>query len=147
MTVSASADLDPSSKFFSTGEVDKIVYVPTSAVAKTTQSVGQVSTVVDAGATVDLGFILEDLANRGVKRLMVEGGGTMHTQFLSADLADEIHLVIAPFFVGDGSAPRFVGDAAFPQGPAHRMNLAEVKQIGDVVLLRYLPRSTSHVEA
>ncbi|MFI6681743.1 dihydrofolate reductase family protein [Kribbella sp. NPDC050470] len=71
----------------------------------------------------------------------------MHTQFLSANLADEIHLVIAPFFVGDSSAPRFVGDAAFPQSPSHRMNLAEVKQIGDVVLLRYLPRSTSDVQA
>ncbi|MEV0287216.1 dihydrofolate reductase family protein [Kribbella sp. NPDC050820] len=147
VTISASGDLDPSSKFFSTGDVEKVVYVPTSAVDKTTESVGQVSTVVDAGATVELGFILDDLANRGIKRLMVEGGGNMHTQFLSADLADEIHLVIAPFFVGDSNAPRFVGDAAFPQSPSHRMNLAEVKQIGDVVLLRYLPRSTSDVQA
>jgi 5-amino-6-(5-phosphoribosylamino)uracil reductase len=46
--------------------------------------------------------------------------------------------VIAPFFVGDPAAPRFPGDGAFPYHPGNRMELAEVRQIGDVVLLRYL---------
>jgi 5-amino-6-(5-phosphoribosylamino)uracil reductase len=144
VTISASGNLDPSAKFFSTGDVDKLVYVPTSAIAKTTEAVGQVSTVVDAGRAVDVGFVLDDLASRGVKRLMVEGGGTIHTQFLSADLADEIQLVVAPFFVGDSTSPRFVRDATFPQNPANRMNLAEVQPIGDVVLLRYLPGKADH---
>ncbi|MGZ0146826.1 RibD family protein [Kribbella sp. WER1] len=140
----SSGGLDPSSKFFSTGEVDKVVYVPTSAVEPATAAVGAVSQVVDAGPTVDLGFVLSDLAQRGVSRLMVEGGGTMHTQFLAAGLADEIHLVIAPFFVGDSNAPRFVGDAQFPQSPSNRMALTEVRQIGDVVLLRYLPKDPTN---
>ncbi|WP_026412882.1 dihydrofolate reductase family protein [Actinomadura oligospora] len=39
---------------------------------------------------------------------MVEGGGTVHTRFLTAGLADELHLVGAPFFVGSPYAPRFV---------------------------------------
>ena len=42
-----------------------------------------------------------------------------------------------PFFVGDARAPRFVYDGSFPWGPHHRAKLAEVRQIGDVVLLRY----------
>ena len=54
---------------------------------------------------------------RGVDRLMVEGGGTVHTQFLTADLADELHLVVAPFFVGDSRARRFVSDGRFPWNP------------------------------
>lgn len=140
VTISASGNLDPSSRFFSTGEIDKVVYVPTSVAERTTAAVGAVSNVVDAGPAVDLGLVLSDLAQRGVRRLMVEGGGTMHTQFLSADLADEIHLVVAPFFIGDSTAPRFVRDGQFPQNPSSRMTLAEVKQIGDVVLLRYLPK-------
>ncbi|WP_433006023.1 RibD family protein [Kribbella sp. CA-294648] len=139
VTISASGNLDPSASFFCTGNVEKIVYVPSSAAAMATQSLGEVATVVGSGTTVDLAFVLEDLGKRGIARLMVEGGGTMHTQFLSAGLADEVHLVVAPFFIGDSTAPRFVGDAKFPQNSANRMNLAEVKQIGDVVLLRYLP--------
>ena len=58
--------------------------------------------------------VSEDLHARGVRRLMVEGGGEVHTQFLTAGLADELQLVVAPLFVGDPSATRFVGDGRFP---------------------------------
>ena len=79
----------------------------------------------------------EDLYARGVRRLMVEGGGTVHTQFLTADLADELHLVVAPFFVGDPRGRRFVGDGRFPWNPDRRADLVDVRRLGDVVLLRY----------
>ena len=69
----------------------------------------------------------EDLYSRGVRRLMVEGGGTVHTQFLTNDLADELHLVVAPFFVGDSRARRFVDDGRFPWNPQHRAELVEVR--------------------
>ena len=86
---------------------------------------------------MDLRRMLADLHDRGVRRLMVEGGGKVHTQFLTADLADELHLVVAPFFVGDSRARRFVEDGAFPWNAERRAHLAETRQIGDVVLLRY----------
>ena len=98
---------------------------------------GSVATVVDGGQPVEMCRVSEDLYARGVQRLMVEGGGTVHTQFLTADLADELHLVVAPFFVGDSRARRFVSDGRFPWNPHRRATLAEVRQIGDVVLLRY----------
>jgi 5-amino-6-(5-phosphoribosylamino)uracil reductase len=47
-------------------------------------------------------------------------------------------LVVAPFFVGEEQAPRFVGPGRFPRDAAHRMRLAEARPIGDLVLLRYL---------
>ena len=50
---------------------------------------------------------------------------------------DELQLVVAPFFVGDSRAPRFVSDGVFPWNPGRRATLAGVRQIGDVVLLRY----------
>lgn len=71
---------------------------------------------------------------------MVEGGSTIHTQFLTAGLADEIQLAIAPFFVGDEAAPRFVQPGVFPGDAAHRMTLADARPIGDVALLRLLPQ-------
>ena len=81
--------------------------------------------------------VLDDLARRGVRRLMVEGGGTLLTQFLAADLVDELQLVIAPFFVGEARAPRVVGPAAFPWTAGRRAELAATRQVGDVVLLHY----------
>lgn len=82
--------------------------------------------------------VLGDLVARGVRRLLVEGGGTVQAQFLVAGFVDELHLVVAPFFVGDPAAPRFAGPGSYPHGPRRRMRLAEVRPIGDVVLLRYL---------
>ena len=98
---------------------------------------GPVATIVDGGRRVRMRRLSEDLADRGVERLMVEGGGVVHTQFLADDLVDELQLVVAPFFVGDSSAPRFVSDGRFPWNAGRRATLAEVRQIGDVVLLRY----------
>ncbi|MGA8461016.1 MAG: dihydrofolate reductase family protein, partial [Streptosporangiaceae bacterium] len=87
--------------------------------------------------------VLADLAARGVRRLMVEGGGGVLAQFLAEGLADELDLVVAPLFVGDPAAPRIAG---LPAGnPRHRMHLAEVRLIGDVVLMRYLPGPVSDV--
>jgi 5-amino-6-(5-phosphoribosylamino)uracil reductase len=96
------------------------------------------TSVIDAGDPLELVTVLTDLTVRGIRRLMVEGGQNIHTQFLAGGLADELQLVIAPFLVGDPDAPRFVSAAAFPWDSGHRMTLAESRQIGDVVLLRYL---------
>jgi 5-amino-6-(5-phosphoribosylamino)uracil reductase len=137
VTVTRRAQLDPCADFFSTGDSDKLVYCASGTLERARQRLGQVATVVDGGQPVDLHHVTEDLYARGVGRLMVEGGGTMHTQFLTADLADELHLVVAPFFVGDSRARRFVSDGRFPWNSDRRATLAEVRQIGDVVLLRY----------
>lgn len=137
VTITGHGDLDPAAKFFTAGDTGKIVYAASPGLDKARDRVGGVASVVDAGRPVDLHRVLEDLHARGIGRLMVEGGATMHTQFLAAGLADELHLVIAPFFVGDAGATRFVHDGRFPWNSGHRARLAAVAQIEDVVLLRY----------
>ncbi|SBW21707.1 bifunctional deaminase-reductase domain-containing protein [Candidatus Protofrankia californiensis] len=138
VTLTGRGGLDPTASFFTAGQVEKIVYTASPAADKIRERLAGVASVVDAGDPPDLNVVLADLVSRGVRRLMVEGGGMIHTQFLAAGLADEIHLVIAPFFIGDPAAPRFVGNGTFPYHAGHRMELAEVRRIGDVVLLRYL---------
>jgi 5-amino-6-(5-phosphoribosylamino)uracil reductase len=137
VTLTRSGDLDPEAAFFRTGETQKLVYCPGPVAARVRARLGAVATVIGADCEVDMRLVCEDLSARGVTRLMVEGGGTLHTQFLTADLADELQLVVAPFFVGDSRACRFVGDGRFPWTAERRAPLAEVRQIGDVVLLRY----------
>jgi len=137
VTLTEKGDLDAGAAFFQTGDVEKLVYCASSAVGEARHRLGGHATVVDGGQPVDLRRMAEDLYARGVCRLMVEGGGTVHTQFLTECLVDELQLVVAPFFVGDSRAPRFVGDGAFPWNPDRRATLAEVRQVGDVALLRY----------
>ena len=61
---------------------EKLVYCPSPRVADAQARLGPVATVVDGGQPVKMRRISEDLGDRGVDRLMVEGGGTVHTQFL-----------------------------------------------------------------
>jgi len=131
----AGGPLSPSLRFFE-GSGERLVYCPSPAVEPLRRRLGAIATVADAGEPLDLDGVLHDLAARGVRRLMVEGGTTIHTQFLAAGLADELQLAVAPFLVGAGA--RFLGDAAFPHDARHRMTLAEARPVGDMVLLRYL---------
>jgi 5-amino-6-(5-phosphoribosylamino)uracil reductase len=137
VTVTRRADLDPGAAFFTAGEAEKLVYCASASIGRARRRFGELATVVDGGRRVDVCWLSEDLHRRGVRRLMVEGGASVHTQFLTADLVDELQLVVAPFFVGNPRASRFVGKGRFPFHPGRRATLAEVRPIGDVVLLRY----------
>ena len=137
VTVTASGVLSPCADFFTAGPVKKLVYAESPVVDELRDRFDGCATIVDAGLKPSMDRVCADLSQRGVRRLMVEGGGTILTQFLTADLADELQLVVAPFFVGDSRAPRFVADGRFPWHAGRRATLAEVRQLGDVVLLRY----------
>ncbi|HET7683711.1 MAG TPA: dihydrofolate reductase family protein [Marmoricola sp.] len=137
VTVTRCGRLDPDSAFFTAGDAPKLVYCTSESAPVVRNRLHGLATVVDAGEPVRMGRLSEDLHERGVRRLMVEGGGTLHTQFLTDGLADELQLVVAPFFVGDHRASRFVGDGRFPWHCTQRARLVEVRRIGDVALLRY----------
>jgi len=137
VTVTERLDLDPRADFFTMGDIEKLVYCTSPRVVDARSRSRTVATVIDRGQQVDMRSLSEDLGARGVQRLMVEGGGKVHTQFLTDNLVDELQLVAAPFFVGDSRATRFVSDGHFPWNPGRRATLAEVRQIGDVVQLRY----------
>lgn len=128
--------LDPGFKFFSTG-TERIVYCPRQGYGEISRNLGGVATVVGVADTTSFAPILDDLWQRGIKRVMVEGGTTIHTQFLSQDLADELHLAIAPFFLGRDDAPKFVSNAIYPQSKERRMVLTEVRQLGDIAFACY----------
>jgi len=151
VTVSAGGTLDPGLKFWHHGG-KKIVYTTDTGAPRLGEQLDGLADVVPLGGSaplggslgpggwVDLGALLDDLGRRGVRRLMVEGGSSVHTAFLCAGLVDEIHLAIAPIVVGAAAAPRFLNPASYPWPPTRRMRLVETRALGDTVLLRYAPK-------
>ncbi|MDQ1531610.1 MAG: hypothetical protein QOE37_1715 [Microbacteriaceae bacterium] len=137
VTVTRTGALDPRSRFFTAGDSDRLVYCSSSAVAEARRRFGAAATVADAGARPSMDRIVSDLACRGVTRLLVEGGGDVLTQFLTGGLADELHLAVAPLFVGDHRGARFVKDGRFPWTTGQRAELIDTRAVGDVALLRY----------
>ena len=76
---------------------------------------------------------LESLAAEGVQSLLLEGGPTLATAFLEADLVDKLLIFVAPTISGTGA--RLLGDLAEPRGLLHLSSRA----IGaDVLLEAYL---------
>ncbi|QIJ66606.1 dihydrofolate reductase family protein [Streptomyces sp. JB150] len=137
VTVSATGDLDPGARFWHTGG-EKVVYTtPEGAGRLRASGIADTAAVVPLAGAWDWRTVLEHLHDlRGVRRLMVEGGGTVHTQLLRQGLADELQLALAPLFVGDPDAPRLFGPGPYQAG---RLRLVETRPVGDVVLMRYQP--------
>ena len=138
VTVTATGDLDPAAQFFS-GPGTPLVYAASAAVPVAERNLGGAAVVIDAGAEPSLTAILTDLhSERMVATLLAEPGAVMARDLLAGNLADELRLAIAPFFVGDKTAPRFAIPAHYPQNPDAPMTLEDVRRLGDLVILRYL---------
>ncbi|MDQ1563848.1 MAG: hypothetical protein QOI14_799, partial [Actinomycetota bacterium] len=92
VTVTASGELNPNAAFFTVGDTSKLVYCPASEAARIRRRVGHTAIVIGLGKDLTMTDLVADLADRGIRQLMVEGGGTVHTQFLASNLVDELHL-------------------------------------------------------
>lgn len=98
--------------------------------------------VVEVGdETVDLPAALAWLGRAGVRRLMVEGGGTLVAALLAGGLVDELQLFVAPLLLGGAGAPSPVDGPGFPAAAALHIRLASVERIEQGIVLRYvIPR-------
>ena len=138
MTVTRHPHLDPAAAFFTTGECDKLVYCATPAAAGARERLGAVATVVDAGASPSMCWVRRAPGRPRASAGSSSRAGRACTPSSSVPgLADELHVVVAPFFVGDPLAPRVVADGRPPWNRDRPARLAEVRQLDDVVLLRY----------
>jgi diaminohydroxyphosphoribosylaminopyrimidine deaminase/5-amino-6-(5-phosphoribosylamino)uracil reductase len=88
---------------------------------------------VDTTATppgLDLSAVLRALAEKGITRLLVEGGARVASSFVAADLVDEVWLLRAPVSVGaDGvSALDALPLSAVTESPAFKRRDSEMLQ-------------------
>ena len=149
VTVTTTGDLDPAARFFAPPEpaaaltrpgagVAQLVYCASPGVPAAVARLGGRAEIIDAGDPLSVSFILADLAERAAARLLVEGGSVLLRDLLAQNLADELHLAVAPFFVGEAAAPPFALPGPYPADHEHPMTLASVQRLGGVVALRYL---------
>ncbi|GAY16213.1 pyrimidine reductase family protein [Mycobacterium sp. shizuoka-1] len=92
-------------------EVAPLVLTCDAAVGQTRSRLAGAAEVIacsaDDPAEVDPGAVLAALADRGLLRVLCEGGPTLMGTFVEHDMLDELCLTTAPTLVG-GSAPRIV---------------------------------------
>jgi 2,5-diamino-6-(ribosylamino)-4(3H)-pyrimidinone 5'-phosphate reductase len=91
-----------------------------------------VEAVVAGESRIDLRRFLDALAERGLARVVVEGGGTLNRSLLSAGLVDRLYLMMVPAVLDAGSVNLFEGN-----GKVSRFRLENVERVGDFLMLTY----------
>ena len=66
----------------------------------------------DTDGLIDPAAILDALQDRGLNRILVEGGGRTVSTFLSAGCLDRLHVMVAPMILGSGVAGLDLSPAA-----------------------------------
>jgi riboflavin biosynthesis pyrimidine reductase len=109
--VTRSGDLDPSARLFTRTEVPPLILTSARTVEDTRVRLGAVAEVIDASGpdpdSADTETVLKILAERGLFRVLTEGGPLILGNLINNDLLDELCLTVAPIMVG-GAAKRIV---------------------------------------
>ncbi len=80
-------------------------------------------------------WIVNQLAKKGVKTLLLEGGGKLIYQFLKAGLIDEMYVTLCPKIVGDTESPSIISGNGLAK--IKNLKLISVKRNKDELFLHY----------
>jgi len=129
--VTASLDLDPASGIFTQAPVRPVI-VTTEAAPDAAAFDGVADVVIAGGSRVDGSLAVAALRERGLTRILCEGGPSLFGSLLAADVVDEVCLTVEPTLEA-GDARRIATGDTLPRG----MRLATALRSGDTLLLRY----------
>lgn len=134
VAVSRKLDLDPAHPMLADAPTRPVVVTFAGAPADRVAALSAVAHVVACGDTVvDLNAAVAELAGRGHRRLLSEGGPYLLGTLTAADVVDEMCLTIAPLLAGPGAGRITAG----PQASVRDLRLVQVLAAGDELLLRY----------
>ena len=100
--------------------------------------------VAGAGPEVDLPSLLQALAARGLRGVLVEGGSRVIASFLRAGVVDRMTVYVAPVLIGGATAPSLMAGPE-THSPDEWIELLResVEPLDDGVLLSLRPRDAS----
>jgi len=89
---------------------------------------------------VDVPLLMHALHERGVEKVLVEGGGTVNWSLLSLGLIDEIRVAVAPIIVGGKDSTTLVeGEGVQKIDDGINLTLQCIEQYGRDLVLTYKP--------
>jgi riboflavin biosynthesis pyrimidine reductase len=133
--VTRSADLDPHARLFTETSVRPIVLACEVSPPDRRERLSEVADVLVVGAEdVDIALALDALAERGLRRVICEGGPHLLGWLVAAGKLDELCLTLSPLIAG-GEAGRIV--AGIASQVADPMRLLHVLEADGHLFLRY----------
>lgn len=124
------------------GEAETLIVVSQEAPRERVKALADKGENVDlilAGKTrVDLTILMDELAQRGVRSLLLEGGSTLNFSMLQAGLVDEVLVCIAPMIAGGKWAKTLAdGDGVDYMKDAFKLELKKSYKLGKDFILEY----------
>jgi riboflavin biosynthesis pyrimidine reductase len=105
--VTRSGNIDPNALLFTRTEVPPLILTTSRFHDDARRRLGSVAEVIDASGrepeSVDNATVLKILAERGLYRVLTEGGPLLLGALIEDGLLDELCLTVAPILVGGGS--------------------------------------------
>ncbi len=147
--VVSKAKLSPGSRFLTAGPAQKIIFTTIQT------DPAQVGWLFDQGVQVfimgeqrvDLKGALQCLKERGIRRLLVEGGGTLNEELLKQGLVDEISVYIAPLIFGGADAPTFADGVGLERQDAISLEQTGIEHLADGGIVVYYAVRTRLAES
>ncbi|MDD2472466.1 MULTISPECIES: 2,5-diamino-6-(ribosylamino)-4(3H)-pyrimidinone 5'-phosphate reductase [unclassified Methanoculleus] len=129
----------PSADILHKGTGKRIVAVSRKAPLEKVEALRKHAAVIVAGdATVDLAVLLDDLYRQGVRRLMVEGGGTLIWGLFAQGLVDELQTFVGNIVIGGKDAPTPADGTGFlREEDFTRLRIIEATRFDDGLLIRW----------
>ena len=87
---------------------------------------------------VDLEIMLDLLYKRGIKKLLVEGGGTVIWKFLTKRLVDDLYIYIGSCIIGGENTPTVAdGSGIKSEDDLLSLRMVDVNRLGNGLLVHY----------
>ena len=87
---------------------------------------------------VNIKKLLSILKKKGIKNILVEGGGTINWAFVKENLVDEAIITITPYLVGGITATTLVdGDGFSTITKSIKLKLKNISKMKNEVILHY----------
>ena len=131
--------LSPKSKVIETAKkIPTILVVSENASRKVERFVAKGVQVIRCGNNkINLKKLLEILGKQGIKRIVVEGGGTTNWYFFKEKLVDEIAITITPYVLGGTTAISLVEGEGFGEIPKS-FKLKNIEKLQNEIILHYV---------
>ena len=137
----SNATIDTSSRILRTSsKIPTIIAVSKNAQKKNLQRLEKfpVQVIVCGKHKVDVKKLLGTLKKKGIKNILVEGGGTTNWAFVKENLVDEAIITITPYLVGGKSATTLVDGVGFSTiMESIKLKLKSVSKMKNEVILHY----------
>lgn len=146
VVLSRALDLPLRSRFFASKDTERIVVTTKAAPKKRIAQFARVAEVmVLPGKALSPRLVMAALARRGLRRVLLEGGGEVHFAFAKAGLVGEIYVTVTPRLIGGKGAPSLLDGEGFLWKEHMELRLVSAKRLGEEVFLRYRVPTTRPV--